>query len=196
MLRRTLLVLVAALLGCTDVPLGVRSVDITLAPVPAASVPTGLDPAVLGVLARSSATLHVDPPAHHGIATAQGLPPLPEGWRYGLLLELEHTERGGLPGAAAGGEGTGHSHGALTALEQSGRSMIDLGAPTIARATTEWHFSEAHVAGHALGAVRAATVHLVDPAGGTHAVLHGALELEETGGEAAPAGGGGHDHGA
>ncbi len=196
MFRSILLGLSFALAACGPGSLGVRSVDFALTPAPATALPQGLDPAIQAAFARASATLHVDAVAQHGIATAVGLPVLPDGWRYGLVVALAPTERSGLPGPSSP-EGTGHAHGALGVTSaQGGLFAFDLGAPTVSGASTAWHFGASQVAGHGLGALREATLLLVGPMGELHDVLHGELSLEGAAGGETPAAGGGHEHGA
>jgi hypothetical protein len=143
----------------------------------------------------------VDAVAQHGTATAVGLPALPDGWRYGLMVALAHTERGGLPAPSGAAEGTGHAHGALGTRHPQDHprdSLLaaDLGPPSLLGVKTEWHFGRSQAAGHALGGLREATLVLVSPTGELFDVLYGELSLEGAATGEPPAAGGGHDHGA
>lgn len=182
-------------LGCGTDELGVRSIELLLAPVPGSGARIE-DPLLAAALATASGVAHADGIERVGTVSAGPLPDPPGALEYQLRLSIAAEERGGLGAETVDVEPTDHSHGALRpeGLAVEIHEIVLSTPPVIDAAGNHlWTFAPTELHGRGVGGLRAATISIVAVPSDGHVVdvLTGTLEGTE-----APAAEGAHEHGA
>ena len=185
--------------GCGVRDHGIRHVEFDLLPAVMGELPSGYD-----AFAAQQASGHVeaDVVGDTGEVTVRGLPILPLGFDYSVMLMLAHDPWAELPGEGGNAGGGGHAHGALTdanaSSEEGGLATVGLGFIRAPGGVGSLSFATGDLDGHPMGALRAGML-MVVPSDGSGApsgmILFGEVGLE-TGADADDEEGGGHEHGA
>lgn len=188
--------------GLDDV--GVRSIAFTLSPTAMAASPDGLDSRTLAAFGSSSAVVTVDMHDKMGMVMAAGLPELPDGFSYLVMLQTAEDDRAALPGGQSEGS-AGHAHGALTGpagqtsplASADDLTAVPAGSLNATTNIGEWmlEVTSSSIGGRSLGTIRAAMIMIIPATGAPVMVLSGQVEEGSESAAGGEEGGGGHDHG-
>ncbi len=195
-------------LGCGADTVGVQSITFAFTPVEGHTPPAGID---VAELPHATGQATVDVVGGRGLVRVTGLPSLPEGFSYTVMLHVTPDPRTWIPGDEDEGS-VGHVHGALTGTSDVGLPhahegdpppdqvpvlVQPLGPSIAAPGTLESVFSAADLAPLPLGGVRGGMVVLrsSDPSVASVLLMVGDVTANPaSGASSAPASG--HVHGA
>ncbi len=209
---RTLLgcLLGALALGCGAETTGIQSVTFAFTPVAVPAPPAGID---VAELPHATGRATVDVVGGRGLVRVTGLPSLPDGFSYAVMVHVTPDPRTWIPGAESGAA-VGHVHGALTGSSGAPATHAhDEHAPppdqvpvfvqplvpsTTAPGYLETAFSAADLAPLPLGGVRGGMVVLrsSDPGVASVLIMVGDVTANPASGGSSSAPASGHVHGA